>query len=84
MRLPLTDIPEVLSKLCTAHPLTWKDLAAAHGTPGASAAGSASSPVDYLNAHGVTAKLNAAVNALAKAKPADPIAFLMAELKKSQ
>ena len=85
VRLPLADIPEILSKLCTAHPLTWGDLKAAYDKPGAGASGSASeSPVDYLNAHGVTAKLNAAVNALTKAKPADPIAFLMAELKKSQ
>ena len=30
----------------------------------------------YLAQHGVTAKLNAAVNELAKAQPADPMAFL--------
>ena len=88
VRLPLADLPEVLSKLCTAHPLTWAELYAAKaaGAAGAaaSAAASSDSPVDYLNSSGVTAKLNAAVNALALAKPADPIAFLMAELKKSQ
>ena len=31
---------------------------------------------------GVTAKLNAAVNALGKARPTDPMAFLLAELSK--
>ena len=38
--------------------------------------------VGYLADAGVTAKLNAAVNKLAKEKPADPMAFLIAELGK--
>ena len=87
VRLPLSDLPEVLGKLCSAHPLTWSDLFAAYGAGGS--VGSASSSDDnaaamltYLNSHGVTAKLNAAVNALAKAKPSDPMAFLIAELQK--
>ena len=86
VRLPVADIPEVLSKLCTAHPLSWADLQSAYGEnkPGAAVGAAAESPVDYLNAHGIPAKLNAAVNALATAKPVDPIAFLLAELKKSQ
>ena len=86
VRLPLADIPDTLSKLCTAHPLTFADLVAAYGTGGASkpaaAADGSAGILEYLNAHGITGKLNAAVNALGKAKPADPIAFLVAELQK--
>ena len=84
VRLPIAAIPEVLNKLCTAHPLSFGDLKAAYATPEAAAA-SKSVPdgmVEYLNAHGVTAKLNAAVNKLAVEKPADPMAWLVAELSK--
>ena len=83
--MPLADIPETLSKLCSAHPLTFADLKAALADPTAAAAASAegaSGMVEYLHSSGVTAKLNAAVNALALAKPADPMAFLLAELAK--
>ena len=38
--------------------------------------------LSYLKEHGVTAKLNAAVNELAKARPADPMAFLAELLAK--
>ena len=85
VRVPLTDIPDVIGKLSSAHPLCFADLAAAYGPASAkpvSEAAGAEGMIDYLNAHGITAKLNAAVNALGKAKPADPIAFLVAELQK--
>jgi len=86
----LTDIPDVVAKLCSPHPLSFADLAAAYGsantaaTPAgaASTADGAAGMLSYLQAHGVTAKLNAAVNALAASKPADPMAFLIAELQK--
>ena len=84
VRLPLTAIPEVLAKLCSAHPLSWADLAAAYAS--SDAAGANKTPSEdmlaYLNSHGVTAKLNAAVNKLAIEKPKDPMAFLVAELGK--
>ena len=38
--------------------------------------------LEYFAQHGLTAKLNAAVNALGKEKPEDPIAFLVAALQK--
>ena len=83
VRLPLASIPEVLGKLCSAHPLSWSDLAAAHAAGGASSSESASEDmVAYLASSGVTAKLNAAVNKLAREKPADPMAWLAAELAK--
>ena len=84
VRLPLDDIPEVLLKLSSAHPLTFADLKAAYegDAGGAAVGGAGNAMLDYLNQHGVSAKLNAAVNALAKAKPADPVAFLIGELSK--
>ena len=82
VRLPLSAIPEVLAKLSSAHPLSWADLAAAYASPEAAAA--AKSPAEdmmgYLTAHGIPAKLNEAVNKLAAEKPADPLAFLIAQL----
>ena len=70
MRLPLDDIPDLLYKLCSGAPLSWADITAAYGAEakeGASAAkDGAANMLDYLTAHGVTAKLNAAVNELAK------------------
>jgi len=86
VRMPLTDIAETLNKLSSAHPLTFADLMAVYGTPTTakptSTAEGAAGIIEYLTAHGIPAKLNAAVNALGKAKPADPIAFLVAELQK--
>ena len=83
--LPLEAIPETLAKLCSAHPLTWADLAAAYAAPGASKLTAASDDmVGYLTAHGVTAKLNAAVNKLATERPDDAMAFLIAELEKAK
>ena len=35
VRVPLTEVAEVLNKLSTAHPLTFADLMAAYGTTGA-------------------------------------------------
>jgi len=86
VRMPLADVPETLSKLCSAHPLKFADLMAAYGTGAAAASSSAAegpeAMIEYFAQHGLTAKLNAAVNALGKAKPADPIAFLVKELQK--
>jgi len=86
VRVPLTELPETLSKLSSAHPLTFSDLMAAMGTSAvkkpATEAEGAAGMIEYLTAHGIPAKLNSAVNALGKAKPADPIAFLVAELQK--
>ena len=88
VRLQLGTLPETLNKLCTPHPLCWADLMAAYGDGSAAAASvggggdGASAILEYLHGHGVTARLNAAVNALGKAKPADPMAFLIAELQK--
>ena len=84
VRLPLDDIPEALMKLSSAHPLTFADLKAAYGGDGGAGASAAAgnAMLDYLSQHGVAAKLNAAVNALAAAKPADPVAFLIGELSK--
>ena len=86
VRLPLADVADTLAKLSSAHPLTFADLMAAYGTPGAAAssaaADGASGMIEYFNQHGLTAKLNAAMNALGKTKPADPIAFLVSELQK--
>lgn len=88
VRLPLTDVADTLTKLSTAHPLTFADLMAAYGTGSlpaatpAAPAGGASGMLEYFAQHGLTAKLNAAVNALGKEKPDDPIAFLVAALQK--
>ena len=38
VRLPLDDIAETLSKLCSAHPLCWADLTAAYASPDAAIA----------------------------------------------
>ena len=76
VRLPLADVPDVVAKLCSASSFCWADLAAAYGAGGAGAAEGAPAMMAYLAQHGVTAKLNAAVNELAKAQPADPMAFL--------
>ena len=64
---------------------------AAAGKPVSGAGAGASSDANegaagmlaYLNQHGVTAKLNAAVNEVAKAKPADPMAALIELLKQA-
>ena len=88
VRLPLADVADTLTKLSTAHPLTFADLMAAYGTGSfpatspAASAGGASGMLEYFAQHGLTAKLNAAVNALGKEKPEDPIAFLVAALQK--
>ena len=78
--LPLADCVDAVQKLCSAHPLSWGELYAAKGPAAAGgAAGGAvdsSAMLEYLSQHGVTAKLNAAVNQLAKERPADPMAFL--------
>ena len=84
VRLPLSAIPETLGKLCSAHPLSFSDLMAAYA-PGASSSTEktpAETMMEYLTQHNVAATLNAAVNKLGKEKPADPIAFLIAELGK--
>ena len=83
VRLPLAAIAETLAKLCSAHPLTFADLKAAYATPEAAAANASPSEdmMAYLNSHGVAVKLNAVVNKLAKEKPKDPMAWLVAELK---
>ena len=78
----------VVPALCSAAPLTWADLEAAHGADGAAAPAAtpavegSAAMLSYLKEHGVTAKLNAAVNELAKARPADPMAFLAELLAK--
>jgi len=78
VRLPLGDIPDILFKLCSAAPLTWGDLVAAYGDAADAKPKSGSDGMlEYLSSHGVAAKLNAAVNELAKAKPADPMAWLV-------
>jgi len=83
VRLPLTDIPDVLYKLCSASPLCWADLVAAHGSGTSSTVKEGSAGMlSYLAEQGVAAKLNAAVNELAKAKPADAMAFLVDYLQK--
>jgi len=84
VRLPLADIPDVLNKLCSAAPLCWADLKASYGESGGGASSEGSKGmIEYLASHGVTAKLNAAVNKLAQEKPADPMAFLIELLKKA-
>lgn len=88
IRLPLREIPEVLSKLCSPHPLCWDDLYAVYGeqpsapAPAPGSDGSAAAMLAYLSSHGVSAKLNAAVNELAKVQPADPMGFLVQLLTK--
>jgi len=88
VRVPLVEIPEIIGKLSSAHPLTFADLKAAYDSPSGTPSKStsegegAAGMLEYLNAHGITAKLNAAVNALGKEKPDDPIAFLIAQLQK--
>jgi len=84
VRLPLAVIPETVAKLSSAHPLSFADLKAAYATPEAAAAtkSPSESMMEYLTQQGVAAKLNAAVNKLAKEKPADAMAFLIAELGK--
>lgn len=90
-RLPLADIPAVIAKLTSSHSLSWEEVLAAYTAGGASSsAGGASScaedasssgdKLDYLRKHGIAATLNDAVNALADAKPDDPIAWLSARL----
>ena len=89
VRLPLDDIPETLGKLCSAHPLTFADLLAAHKKAGGAADAAAvpadgkASMIEYLHKHGIAAKLNDAVNALGAAQPDDPVAFLVQHLQKS-
>jgi glycyl-tRNA synthetase len=84
VRLPLDEIPGIVAKLCTSHPLTWAEVHAAYSTGATSSAseGAAGSgdKLDYLRKHGVAARLNAAVNELAAAQPDDPIAWLSARL----
>ena len=74
--MPLEDIPDLLYKLCSGAPLCWADMMAAYG-PGAADASAAkdgsASMLDYLSTHGVTAKLNAAVNELAKVRASPPL-----------
>ena len=88
VRLPLSDLPTIVAKLCSSASLTWADLEAAHGADGAAAPAAtpavegSAAMLSYLKEHGVTAKLNAAVNELAKARPADPMAFLAELLAK--
>ena len=57
--------------------------AAPGGAAAASGGDGAAAMLEYLSTHGVTAKLNAAVNSLAREKPADPIAYLIEQLKKA-
>lgn len=85
VRLPLSELPEILSKLCSQHPLSWADLLKTHGGEGAAAATPADpneTMVEYLNRHEIAAKLNEAVNAIGRDKPADPIAALIKHLSK--
>lgn len=84
VRLSLDDLPDLLYKLCSAAPLCWSDLMAVYG-PGATASkreDESTAMLRYLSEHGVAAKLNEAVNALGKARPADPMAFLVEQLQK--
>jgi len=90
VRLPLVDIPGYIAKLSSAHPLTFDDLVAAYGsitadaTPPAPTDKPSDDALTYLSQHHVTQILNAAVNKLTDEKPADPIAFLVAELSKKK
>ena len=81
MRLPLADAASILAKLCSAHALSWSDLSAAYGDGPKSAEGG--SATSYLSRHGVTSKLNAAVNELVEARPADPMVWLAEKLAKA-
>ena len=82
VRLPLDNIPALLGKLCSSHPLTWADLIAAYGSGGSDSLSSKSSDMlKYLGEHGITSKLNSAVNELANSKPDDPVAFLVKALE---
>jgi glycyl-tRNA synthetase len=83
-RLPLADIPGVIAKLVAARSLSWEEVLAAYSAGSASSSAASASgsgdKLDYLRTHDVAATLNDAVNALAEAKPDDPIAWLSARL----
>ena len=87
VRLPVAEIPTIINRLVSGR-LRWADLHAAHGLGADSAAaaagggGGSEDMLAYLGRHGVANKLNAAVNALAAARPDDPMAFLVAQLGK--
>jgi glycyl-tRNA synthetase len=90
VRLPVGEIPAIIARLVGGR-LAWADLYAAHGigADGKPAGGGGGLGGDgseamlaYLAQHGVAGKLNDAVNALAAAKPDDPMAFLVAQLSK--
>ena len=82
VRLPLAEAAGVLAKLCGASTMCWADLVAMYGD-GASDAGGVGGMIAYLRKHDMTAKLNAAVNEVAKDQPADPMAALIALLQKA-
>ena len=62
--------------------MSWADLVAMYGD-GASDADGVGGMIAYLRKHDMTAKLNAAVNEVAKGKPDDPMAALISLLQKS-
>jgi len=82
VRLPLAEAAGVLAKLCGASTMCWADLVAMYGD-GASDAAGVGGMIAYLRKHNMTEKLNAAVNEVAKGKPDDPMAALIALLQKA-
>jgi len=72
VRLPLSTIAQTVHQLCSASSLTWDELDADFAGTGAD------QKVAYLKQMGVEEALSAAVTALAKEKPADPMKWLSA------
>ena len=82
--MPLAEAAGVLAKLCGASSLRWADLVAMYGDAAAAdGADGVGGMMAYLRKHDLTAKLNAAVNEVAKGKPDDPMAALIALLQKA-
>jgi len=83
VRVPLAEVASVLSKLCGASSMNWADLAAMYDGTASEGADGVAGMMAYLRKHNVTSKLNAAVNEVAKSKPEDPMAALIALLQKA-